>query len=68
MDDQPICAKCEIPMRCLKNGITVAGKAVPHHVRSGDMFHCPTCENKVVVGLGEAFTSKKPADIYLEDK
>jgi hypothetical protein len=64
----PICANCEIEMRCLKNGITVAGSTVPSHVRSGDMFHCPKCENRVVVGLGAAFKSEMPADIYIEEE
>lgn len=64
--DTPVCGNCKVEMRCMKTGFTVANKAVPHYVRSGDLFICPRCDNKTVVNLGEPYDSKKAADLYFE--
>lgn len=50
----PICWKCQIEMRPLKNGVTLVEMADfgPSALWQADLYRCPLCGIKVVVSLG----------------
>jgi len=58
---RPICVECLREMRCAKNGVSVNGE-VKHHHRSGDLYQCPVCQKKVIIGLSEGYESEMQAN------
>jgi len=69
------CCGCDrnrlISMRCKKNGVLVRDeKEWPesiYSVMSADMFECPNCHQKIVVGFGKPRAlSKEEAELELQ--
>jgi transposase-like protein len=63
----PICVKCEIQMRCAKNGFLVAPKFNPRHQYNGDLYRCPECGQEVAVDFGTPFESTFKPNLLLEN-
>ena len=62
-----ICGKCEVMMRCEKNGVSVSPHpSQPEYTRCGDKFTCPSCGNSVITQFGDSYDSKRIADICLK--
>lgn len=51
----PVCAKCQVDMRCKKNGVGVVDMADfgPCQVWDADLWECPKCGFQVVAGFGQ---------------
>lgn len=49
----PICVKCQIEMRCKKNGTIAVPMAIhgPISLRRCDMFACPECGTEVLTSF-----------------
>ena len=57
---RPICAACCIEYRCIKNEALVRDPEdgpAPSTYWSGDMFKCPGCGNRIIVGFGQPMDS-----------
>jgi uncharacterized Zn-binding protein involved in type VI secretion len=63
----PICTDCNVEMRCVENGVTVAHVDTPHWVRKGDRYSCPQCRNEFITSLGEAYDSNVDPIVIVED-
>jgi len=53
---KPICVKCKIEYEPFENGAYVAEmfqRNKIYKIWSGDIWQCPICENKIVVGFGQ---------------
>jgi len=53
-----ICFKCNVEMRTIENGVTIAHEKTPNWIRSGDKEKCPECGKEVVVNMGDAYESE----------
>lgn len=72
----PICVNCKITMKCEKNDVLIADDIAngatgrfdpfPATYWSGDMFSCPECGNKVIVGLGKSFKSDEVPELVFK--
>ena len=50
---KPYCVECEVRMRCERNGVVI-----PYgddHVQRGDLYKCPICGTRIIVGFGEPY-------------
>jgi len=53
----PVCVKCRLEMRCLKNSFLIRDPEVgsfPSTYWLGDKWGCPQCGAEIVVGRGAA--------------
>jgi hypothetical protein len=64
MTIRPTCANCNRELKCLKNNVPVVhytdndvAKGIDA-VRLGDMWGCPACGCKVIIGMGEQMESE----------
>ena len=60
----PICCRCRVTMRCVRNDFPVRDGAFgnfPSTYYSGDLWKCPHCEAEIVTGLGRG-SLEGPAD------
>lgn len=57
----PICVKCQVEMRCEKNGQLVndvrAGQCLPSTYWASDLFACPCCGIEIATGFQNKGTS-----------
>jgi len=55
----PICVKCRLEMRCVKNNRVVRDPEAggfPSTYWLGDEYECPECEARIVTGFGVPIT------------
>lgn len=60
----PICVKCQLEMRCIKNNRPVADPSAasgPSTYWLGDEYECPECHNRIVTGFGAPMTVRPTA-------
>jgi len=58
----PICVKCRLEMRCVKNNRLVAdpeADGFPSTYWLGDEYECPDCGCRIVTGFGLAMSGPK---------
>ena len=53
VDQRPYCVECEKRMVCKKNGVKIP--YCEGMEQSGDMYECPICGAKIVMGFGEPY-------------
>jgi len=56
---RPVCVKCQIQMRCEKNGVGLLELATPNRpykIWSSDLFRCPVCGFEVLTGYSDNAT------------
>jgi len=61
----PVCVKCQVEMICNKIGVSVAPEHNPSHQYNGDLYRCPICDSRVVIGFGAANTSDSEPTLVL---
>lgn len=52
---RPVCSKCEIELKCRKNGVFVieyAGDG-PYKIWEADEYECASCGIRIVTGFGQ---------------
>jgi len=54
MNHRPVCSKCEIELRPIKNGVQVVEHSVngPYKIWDADEWECPECRARIVMGFG----------------
>jgi len=57
-DERPICVSCQTSMRAHKNGVKI--KYSECEAQNGDLYRCPNCGNKVIVGFGMKYVDHSP--------
>ena len=50
----PVCVKCEVEYRCIKNEVLVPTliDGVPVEIHEGDEWECLGCDARIVIGFG----------------
>ena len=61
----PICVKCRLEMRCVKNNRLVRDPEVggfPSTYWLGDEYECPDCRSRIVTGFGKPL-ARHPGEV-----
>lgn len=57
---RPVCSKCEVELKCRKNGVFVIEYADsgPYKIWEADEYECTVCGIRVVTGFGQQAISE----------
>ena len=68
----PICVKCRLEMRCVKNRRLVRDPETggfPSTFWMGDEYECPECKARIVTGFGKSFApSLDPTEMLARER
>ena len=62
---RPVCVKCQREMIPIQNEFLVKDEATekfPATYWYGDLYECPSCNNKIVTGFGQPLKSEPKED------
>lgn len=62
--NRPVCVKCSVEMKCVKNGVGVLewSADVMGKITDADMYECPFCHHQVVTSFAPSSTSHYDSD------